>query len=235
MDKEKLTPEEIETLTKLLQKVTPLPKMEWPVLKTIWESRLMPMNPQELVILERIPEDVFAEDYPRVLLTKRPATDPHFPNAWHHPGGYLGSNEFVVQDAIERILQKEVKVGLKNYRAVSIINWPKLERDHEFSGLYICEPAGPPILTSGKTEWFPFTQLPPTLLYHHQLMHAKAKEYLDFMSLIKKIENVLNAHPPGTNRPSEFDCVMYYLKRNRLSLSGMFHQLSTVLETGDPK
>ena len=61
MDKEKLTPEEIETLTKLLQKVTPLPKMEWPVLKTIWESRLMPMNPQE------------RQQIPNALLTFRKA------------------------------------------------------------------------------------------------------------------------------------------------------------------
>lgn len=219
MGVEKLNPEEIETLTTLLRKVTPLPRMEWPVLKTWWECRLSPMNPQELVILQHIPKNVFTDGYPQVLLTKRPPTDPDFPNAWHHPGGYLGSNEFV-REAIERILQKEIKVGLKNYRAVGLVNWPRLARDHEFSGLYVCEPTEPPTLTPGKTQWFDFNNLPEGLLHHHVLMHERVKEHLEFTGLIAMLDEASRGYtwkfPFGT-------------------LSERFRRLSTVLESDATK
>ena len=178
MDKEKLTPEEIETLTKLLQKVTPLPKMEWPVLKTIWESRLMPMNPMELVILEKDPLVCKKGEYPRVLLAYR--DDKDFPNCWHHPGGYLGSGEFTFE-AVDRVALKETIVRVTNLRCASPVNWPRLRRDHELSILYVCQPHDNPKIQKGKLEWFDFLNLPQYTLPHHIRMHLRAKLYIDVL------------------------------------------------------
>ena len=124
---EKLNTQEIETLISLLRRVTPLPKMEWPVLKTIWESRLMPMNAQELVILEKDPLTCKKGYYPRVLLAYR--NDKDYPNCWHHPGGYLGSGEFTFE-AADRVALRETMVRVTNLRTASPVNWTRLRRDH---------------------------------------------------------------------------------------------------------
>src|SRR3989338_10300973 len=82
---EKLTPAEIELLDELLGRIGRLPNMQREAFSLFWKHRLMPMNPQELVILERIPNDVYSEGFPRVLLTYRPPSDPYYPDCWHHP------------------------------------------------------------------------------------------------------------------------------------------------------
>ena len=180
---EKLSKEELDVLTSLLKRVTPLPKMEWPILRTIWENRLMPMNPIELFILDR-PVLSADEGNLRILLSWRGKDDPYYPNCWHHPGGYLGADERI-EAAIQRAAQREIGVPVKNISPVTMANWPKIARDHQWSLLVTCQPDGEPILKKGKLEYFPFNKQPSELLPYHVLMHEKVKSWIQFVRCLQ--------------------------------------------------
>lgn len=172
-----LTKEEQEQLAPLLARVTPLPKMEWPVLRTIWERRLLPMNPMELVVLDK---SVLSESGPeKVLLSYR--DDAHFLDCWHHPGGYLGGSEKIV-DATQRVADREFQVKLNECYVVQPINSYKLARDHELAVVFVATMDNSTLkLEKGKLEFFPFDQLPANLLPHHRLIQERAVDWLRVM------------------------------------------------------
>lgn len=65
-------------------------------------SGLMPLSAVELLILRRVGSDV------EVLLTQREATDPYWPNKWHHAGTILRNG-----DTFEKVwtrLAREVRI-----------------------------------------------------------------------------------------------------------------------------
>jgi len=62
------------------------------------------MNPVELFILDRPVEEVRDTSDVRVLLSHRDDVD--YPDCWHHPGGYLGGGERIM-DAAERVAERD--------------------------------------------------------------------------------------------------------------------------------
>lgn len=187
---DRLTDQEIQKLLFLLDKVNPLPFMQYPVIKKFWERRLVPLNPMELIILNECPfEDIVWRDasgegvsppsliYLKALTVYR--NDEYWPDCFHFPGGYLGSNE-TVADAIQRVAKKEIGVGIKNFWPVSQGNFTKLGRDHEYSTIFICLPGEEPVLKPGR-QFTPILQLPKNLLPHHREMAKRAIEWLEAM------------------------------------------------------
>lgn len=175
---DKLSPKEIEVLVSLLARVTPLPRMEEPVLKAIWENRLMPMNPMELIILKN-PITPFVSQ--EVLLLYR--DDKNFPDCWHNPGGYLGANE-KIEDAIQRVALREIGIKVKNLMPVAMANFYNLARDHEFSLLVVCEPDGSIKTEKGKIDFFPLGKMPENLTPHHKSVMRKILDWLDFLRIL---------------------------------------------------
>ena len=136
--------------------VTPLPKMEFDVLTTIWGQRLMPMIPVELIIIDGDLSRPINEL--RVLLRFR--TDSYFKDwngAWHHPGGYFGSNE-TFKEAIDRIAKKELgaKIKIKDFYAVGALNFFKCKRDHEVCHLFVCIPERMDFTNDSNIQFFKF-------------------------------------------------------------------------------
>lgn len=174
-----LTPEEINMLTRLLAKVNSFPKMEFEVLKKIWEKRFFPLSTVELVIFEKVPENTNKEGFPRILLVYR--DDDYFPDCWHHPGGYIGGGESIY-DAIQRVALREIKTKVKNISFVGAAHWPNMKRDHQYSSLFVSEPDSEINTQKGKLEYFNFDNLPRNLLCIHQFMHDQVRLYFKFLS-----------------------------------------------------
>lgn len=156
-----------------LARATPVPRMELPILRAIWNRRLFPMNPVECVVLDNLDEPA------RVFLTRRPANDPdHRGRPWHHPGSYLGGNE-KFSDAVNRVCETEVGCGVSRRLFVAPANLWNLARDHEASFVFACELKG----VCGESEarqWFPLGKLPEDLLPHHRLIQFRAVRFLNF-------------------------------------------------------
>ena len=168
---------EQELTSYLLARVTPLPMMEWPVLKVMWEKRLLPMSPMECVIVDKDPFQTPVEDL-KILLSYR--DDAHFPDCWHHPGSYLGSGDKIAE-AVQRTIEKEIKSDVAEFWPVTMANFYKLARDHEFSYLHVCRLSGEVVIVPGKLEFLPALRPPANLLPHHKLMQERVVEWLMVM------------------------------------------------------
>lgn len=176
-----LSKSEQEGCAGLLARATPVPNMEWPILKAIWDCRLLPMNPVECVILDSL-------DAPtRVFLMRRPADDPYHPGRpWHHPGSYLGANE-KLSDAINRVCEKEVGLKPRRHLFVAPVNLWNLARDHEASFIFACELEGSCPESSETRKWFHLDKLPWDLLPHHRLIQFRAILFLRFRQSLSPV------------------------------------------------
>lgn len=165
-----------------LQFATPVPNMEWPIIRTIWAKRLMPMNPVECVILDSI-------DAPtKVLLTRREEDDPHFPRDWHHPGSYFGADERF-DGAVRRVVKRDLGMDVCRYQFVTAANFYGLRRDHELCLIFVCELIGSPEV-SEKVGWFSLGDPPEDFIPHHRLIHERVVEWLRFrQSLLPSCRN----------------------------------------------
>ncbi|MDP3729374.1 MAG: NUDIX hydrolase [bacterium] len=182
--KKVLSKTDIVSLWRLLYKVNPLPNMQYEVLKIIWKLRLMPHITFDLIILKP-GQDLFVTPLEEleVLLTKRAPNDPDFPNALHFPGGFLGSNE-KVWEAVLRVMQKEIGVGVIEMTFAFQTNRYAFTRDHEYSSLLFIKPEDGLDLKS-RQEFHPLvSSLPEATLPTHVELRDRAEDWLKTMHLI---------------------------------------------------
>ena len=174
-----LAKEEQEACASLLGRVTPLPRMEWPILQVLWEKRLVPMNPIELIILEGDLSVPFNEM--RVLLRFR--EDKHFESwngQWHHPGGYLGGGE-TITEAVSRVAKKETGLSIAEFYSIGGLNFFQCKRDHELCQLFVCILEKGQIIGDPTLKFFKFAELPESLIIQHTFIQAKAEKWLLFL------------------------------------------------------
>lgn len=172
----KLTPLGEEICASLLSLASPAPFLPWPILKVIWDRRLVRMNPMELWVMD---ESVFnTNGTPRVLLALRPPNDPYFPNLWHNPGKYIGGGKVenaatvgaeTVAEACARVALNETGAQLKNCVQISVGDFPNLSRDPELSLIFLATLASKPKL-SDTLRWFPVNELPENMMEHSRAM-----------------------------------------------------------------
>lgn len=176
---------------RLLEKAGRLPRMQLEAIQLFWKHRTMPMNPQEAVILNRGPLEGAYSDL-RVLLSYRnnPNDPPAWRDSWHHPGAILGSGERV-EDAVRRLVAKEVGAKVAWFCTVATANFPQLCREHELSPIHLVTLDGRPSPVKTNLSWFPLDDVPQNLLPHHKLMHERACEYIRFVRELREAEEHL--------------------------------------------
>ena len=177
---QKLTEEEVKQTAELLKRVTPLPRMEYPVLRAIWEARLLPMALTELVILDRFPKTIQELEEARVLLLER--DDKDFPRCTHHPGGFMGAGE-QFELLVQRVAQKEIGAPVQVIGVAGVINNRGLLRDHEVAIVCVCW-VPPGNVRNEKAHFFPVHDLPDHILKHHIVIHEVALCWLRFALML---------------------------------------------------
>ncbi|MDO8584882.1 MAG: NUDIX hydrolase [bacterium] len=163
-----LSENEAKLAGELLCRATPTPTLEWPILKAIWDHRLIRMNPMELWILDKSMFETETDETPRVLLSRRPDNDPYFPGQWHNPGGYVGGGEST-DKACERVALKETGASLENCVLIGVGDFVNLSRDPELSLIFLCTLGDAPKL-SDTLRWFPVNELPESMMEHSRAM-----------------------------------------------------------------
>ncbi len=130
-------------------------------------SRLVPMPAVELVVYR------MQEGEPEVLLTKRSADDPHWPNLWHLPGTILRNG-----DSMEKVwkrLSGEVSVsalpGTPEPKTFELSNNERGWGSHTYHILRVDAS-----WVLGEGRFFPLEHLPEETVLHH-------KEHLAHLAL----------------------------------------------------
>jgi ADP-ribose pyrophosphatase YjhB (NUDIX family) len=156
--------------------------MQYPILRAMWDARLLPMNPIELFILDRPLFKVKNPKDLKVLLAHRDDAD--YPDCWHHPGGYLGGGERI-QDAAWRVAVEETGLELGVFHVVRPMNFPKHRRDHELcimvQGSLAFDDTPENAKKRDGTSFFPFGKLPSNLIPQHQLLQKRLEEWLSIV------------------------------------------------------
>lgn len=210
----KLTKLGEELCASLLQLATPTPRLQWPILKTIWDRRLIRMNPMELWFID---ESVFGTDgTPRVLLSQRPANDPYFPRQWHNPGNYVGGGKVggenvvsaeTVAEACRRCALKETGAPLKNCALFGVGDFVNLSRDPELSLIFLCTLGDTPKL-SDTLRWFPVNELPENMMEHSRAMLEQ--RVVPYMQLV--MIDAFNMHPDARDALMRMGALMQPLQ-----------------------
>lgn len=108
-----------------------------------------------------------------VLLTQRPADDPHWPSGWHIPGTVIRAtdNEGNFQSGFERVLKDELHGTVRplgSLHRVGIKFWD-VNRGRELDIVHYFETdAADEAVMEGK--FFDVNDLPETTLEHHKVM-----------------------------------------------------------------
>lgn len=159
---ERFTKEEIEQAVKVLQRL-PRGFMPLEIFRAIAEKTVMPAV--ELAIFRQN-----AEGDSELLLTQRPADDPHWPNGWHLPGGILlaTDEEGSFASIFTRTLEKELhgEVRLLSSPRFGTGRFQETNRGREMTHIYFAEAEySQQPLTEGK--FFAVEALPEGLLQHY--------------------------------------------------------------------
>lgn len=151
-----MTKNSIAKLVKLLKELKKddllPPKMPF----EIW-TEIMTMVPAPAV------EVLITKDGKDFLLTER--NDKYW-NGWHIPGGFLLAKE-KIEDACERLAQKELGISVEMKKVLMIETWKNHPYANALSIVCICEPKGEPGV--GKF----FTKIPDDTINQHKVFLKK--------------------------------------------------------------
>lgn len=189
-----LTDPEIATLESLLARARPLPRMQWPVLRPMWQHRLMPFNPIELVVLRQTHIWDVAPSTETIYCRRAPqASDQeHWPSAFHFPGSYLGGGEHI-DEAIQRILHREIAPDavLAQRQQIATTNLPRMKRNHDASLIYLVTLQCWPSALKPEVAIHRIDQSPTPLIPHHVALHQRILDWVQFFTRLR------NTLPPG--------------------------------------
>jgi len=172
---------ETKVATDFIKRVTPLPNMEYKILESIWESRIIPTCTINLIIFDKgLLEIAFNELWPKIYLLKR--NDTYMPKCWHYPGGYLGADE-KINNAIQRIAKREIGSEVTNIILAFTAFMPNFARDPQVSPHFFCKPKNE-LPNSEKARFFYLNGLPKNLPEHQMLASERIKQLIEFMRLL---------------------------------------------------
>lgn len=181
---------EIEQLERLLARAQPLPRMQWPILRPMWQQRLMPFIPIELVVLRHthVHRVTTTTD---VLFRRRDARasdQEHWPNSYHFPGGYLGGGEHI-DEAIQRILRTEIadSAVLASRQLIVTTNLPRMRRNHDTGLTFMVTLQFWPAELQPEVAIRPLNQPPEPLIPHHLRLHQRILSWVDHLSLLRRM------------------------------------------------
>lgn len=146
-----MTQKEISLLINLLkklkrEKLTP-PNMPFTLWRTI--ISIVPIPSVEVIITRS------GKDF---LLTYRKDQDW---DGWHIPGGFILPRESI-ENACQRVAQKELGMKVEFQKIVSAFSWPDSPYGNDFSLICICSTGEEP-----KVGKF-FTEIPEKIVSHHR-------------------------------------------------------------------
>ncbi len=190
-----LTEQEIAQCESLLARAQPLPKMQWPILRAMWQHRLAPFNPIELVIL-RDTSIEYVEPSSVVLYRQRAnkgSDQEKWPNAYHFPGSYLGGGEHI-DEAIQRILHTEIAPNavLNDRQLVSTTNLPHMVRNHDASLVFLVTLRTWPASFKMGVVCHQLDQPPSPLIPHHVDLQDRVLAWVRFIDQLRSAPTTID-------------------------------------------
>ncbi|OHA18446.1 MAG: hypothetical protein A2664_00690 [Candidatus Taylorbacteria bacterium RIFCSPHIGHO2_01_FULL_46_22b] len=172
----KLSPKEVRICAQLLARAEfPLPQ----ALFDAWVENL-PHVAIELAVLRECEQEK-KTPVVEIFLTRRPSTDPFWPNMWHMPGTILRQNERVSR-ALGRLINTELGLLSTNFEPACFRKvfefvrghrFNESARGHEIGLLHILKIPSNCACTGGK--FFSLKHLPQDIIPFHRLMTLELK------------------------------------------------------------
>lgn len=110
----------------------------------------------------------------QVFMVRRPPTDKYYPNMLHVPGTMCNGNDTSLEDAYERVREKEFPELIIDKPKFIFNLFRKTPRGSEYAAVYATR-----VLSGGNEEnWFNTDNLPEETIPQHKTMIREALKYI---------------------------------------------------------